>query len=64
MKYGEELAVITYKVTEIKEDLKALRDIEKRVTKVERFMYYCMGALSLVIGGIPVALFILKELIK
>ena len=57
MKYNEELNLISYKVGEIKKDMKELVKLEQRITKLEKFMYYCLGALTLISASIPVLLF-------
>lgn len=61
MKYQNELELIAYKVSEIKDDLKALAHIEKRVATLERFMFMIYGASSFLVCGLPAIYFILKH---
>ena len=48
MKYEDQLTLIVYKISEIKEDLKGMKKLEERVTKLEKFMYLVIGAITLV----------------
>lgn len=62
MKYGDELNLIAYKIDEIKEDLKPIKDLDKRVARLERFTSMIQGVMWALVTGVPALYFIIKHL--
>lgn len=58
MKHQNELELMAYKITEIKEDLKGITIIEERLSRLEKLMYIAIGAITLITAAVPIAILI------
>lgn len=59
---SEQLSLIMYKLEEMKEDLKPIKDLDRRVGKLEKFTSMVHGIMWSLLFGFPAIYFIIHHI--